>query len=92
MYESDLGQQFLGKSQVVYLQCCDATKIKGHCPRPMFNCVDWVLHTCGGTRYIEYITDLHKYYNSLSEGGNTVLVLMKSLYTNSVLADGGIVS
>lgn len=45
--------------------------MKGHCPEPMYSCVDWALHNSCAV-YIMDITDLHKYYDSLSEDGNTV--------------------
>ena len=73
IYDLTCQDNFLGKSQVVYLKYCDATKMKRHCPEPMYRCVDRVLHNSGGTMYIMDIIDLHIYYDNLSGGSNTVL-------------------
>lgn len=46
-------------------------KMKGPCPKPMYNCVDWVLHTSGVAMFTVDIIDLYIYTDSLSEGDNT---------------------
>lgn len=84
--KSELSGQFLVKSQVVYLKCCDSMKMKGHCPEPTYSCVDRALHNSGGAMYIMDIIYLHIYITAVCQNMATQPLVPTKSYCNNFLA------